>query len=104
MMITKSKLSKNKEKAKILLGEILGEKLTVIKSTCPELVGLSGIVVDETMNTFKIETIKKEEKIIPKKCCIFEISGVVIDGSEILYRPEDRLKKLWRKYYGVLQG
>ena len=60
---------------------------------------LRGKVVDETRNTFRLET-KSGEEIVPKKGTLFEfdLSGenAVVDGKKILHRPEQRIKALWR--------
>ena len=54
--------------------------------------------VDETKNTFIIETDDGKQKKIAKKTAKFEfnIEGkkIIIDGSKIVYRPEDRIKKV----------
>lgn len=59
--------------------------------------GLSGIVVDETKNTFTIES-AGTERMVPKSNNEFrftyEGSQMDIKGSEIQHRPEDRIKKV----------
>ncbi|MCQ2972389.1 MAG: ribonuclease P protein subunit [archaeon] len=72
-----------------------------------EVVGksLSGIVIDETKNTIKIEVDskgQKMEKLIPKNDSIFRFeipSGeiVEIDGKILSIRPEDRIKKRFKR-------
>ena len=58
---------------------------------------ISGVVVDETKNTFTIES-AGTDKMVPKMDNEFrftyEGNGIVIRGSEILHRPEDRIKKV----------
>ncbi|MDL2246194.1 ribonuclease P protein subunit [Methanobrevibacter sp. OttesenSCG-928-K11] len=67
---------------------------------------LKGIVIDETKNTLKIETIEENgnisEKIFPKDVSIFQFKlpngeFVEIDGKILLIRPEDRIKKRYKK-------
>ncbi|MCR4368425.1 MAG: ribonuclease P protein subunit [archaeon] len=62
---------------------------------------LRGIVVDETKNTIVIEDANGSEKIVPKAEAkfLFKIGKevAVVNGKEILYTPEQRLKALWRK-------
>ena len=63
---------------------------------------LNGIIIDETKNTIKIEGIDKSEKIIPKKgtMFVFEIPDgekIEIDGDILSIRPEDRIKKRFKK-------
>ena len=63
---------------------------------------LLGTVIDETKNTIKIEDANKNEKLIPKKGSIFlfEIPNgekVEVDGNILSIRPEDRIKKRFKK-------
>jgi len=85
-------------KKEIILGEIIGKKAEVIKSTSKEQHGIKGKIIDETMKTIIIENEKGEEKTIQKKGTTFKINGVEIQGKEILQRPEERIKKNWRKF------
>jgi ribonuclease P protein subunit POP4 len=63
---------------------------------------LKGTIIDETKNTIKIEGIDNCEKIIPKKgtVFVFEIPNgekIEIDGDILSIRPEDRIKKRFKK-------
>ncbi len=82
--------------------ELIGLKVKVIKSSDNARIGISGIIVDETQNTLKIQgkhNGKQKEFIIPKKECEFEFEigdeKVIIKGNEIAKRPQDRTKD-WR--------
>ena len=60
--------------------------------------------MDETKNTITIEDGEGYEKIIPKGSATFEFTlpnGVTIElkGEIIVSRPEDRIKKRFRKYW-----
>jgi len=59
--------------------------------------GISGKVVDETKNTFTIES-AGTEKMVPKPGNVFRFvmgkGNIDLEGSEILFRPEDRIKKI----------
>jgi len=61
---------------------------------------INGKVVDETKNLMLIEK-NGEIKKIPKKEAMFEFKigkkTVKVDGKKILFKPEQRLKVLWRK-------
>jgi ribonuclease P protein subunit POP4 len=77
--------------------EFIGLETTVVKSSNPDVVGISGKVVDETRNTLKILQ-DNTEKIIVKDTSVFEFvlpdeTVVEIDGKVIMGRPEDRLKR-----------
>ena len=63
---------------------------------------LKGTIIDETKNTIKIEGIDNTEKIIPKNgtIFIFEIPDgekIEVDGNILSIRPEDRIKKRFKK-------
>ena len=80
-------------KVKIFPGELIGEAITVVKSSNHALEGMSGKVVDETKSTIKIESSGKINTLL-KNAIAFKIisKGIVVDGRTILKRPEDRLK------------
>ena len=77
--------------------EFIGLETTIVKSSNPDVVGLSGKVVDETRNTLTILQ-DNTEKVIVKDTSVFEFvlpdkTVVEIDGKVIMGRPEDRLKR-----------
>jgi len=73
----------------------LGKKLTVMQSTNISLVGVWGVIVDETKYAFVVETNVKTI-MLQKHCCTFKIDDMIIEGSMLLHRPEEQLKK-WKK-------
>ena len=82
--------------------ELIGLKVKIVKSTDSTHEKITGKVVDETYNTLKIET-KEKEKIIPKKNTVFIFTlpngvKVQVDGSLLVSRPEDRIKKKFAKW------
>jgi len=63
---------------------------------------LKGTIIDETKNTIKIECEDFTEKMIPKmdSLFVFELPNgekVEIDGNILSIRPEDRIKKRFKK-------
>lgn len=82
--------------------ELIGLKVKVAKSTDPTQKNLSGTVVDETYNTLTIEAKGKEKKVVKSNCVfVFTLPGgtkVEVDGSVIVGRPEDRIKKKLPKW------
>ena len=63
---------------------------------------LKGTIIDETKNTIKIECEDCTEKMIPKmgSLFVFELPNgekVEIDGNILSIRPEDRIKKRFKK-------
>ncbi|EIN10421.1 RNase P/MRP p29 subunit [Punctularia strigosozonata HHB-11173 SS5] len=57
--------------AKLVKADFHGSIMTVRQSRNSALIGLSGIVVHETENTFKIVTPKDQVKVLPKQHSIF---------------------------------
>lgn len=79
--------------------ELIGLGAKIVGGSCAERNGTEGRIVDETKNTFTFET-RKGEKVVPKSECIFEFDlgkngSVIIEGKNILRKPEDRAKE-WR--------
>jgi len=79
---------------KLLKTDYHGCYLTVSRSKCPSYVGTSGIVIQETKNTFKIITEKDNIKMIPKAANVFtfECQGFVftLNGNHFRFRSSER--------------
>ena len=77
--------------------ELIGLNVTIRECKDPSWIGQSGIILDETKNTFLIK-IKDQKKVIAKETAIFEFEyggkKITLDGSKIAFRPEDRIKKV----------
>ena len=78
--------------------ELIGLIMEVEESSNRDMEGLFGRVVDETRNTFVIETEQEEEKQIPKTGNMFifvleDGTRARIRGDKLLARPEDRIKR-----------
>ncbi len=75
--------------------ELIGLQVHVVKASDPSQRDLSGRVVDETRNMLVVEVCGGEKR-IPKQGSRFRFDiqgGVEVDGDEIRFRPEDRVKK-----------
>ena len=77
--------------------ELIGLDVLVETSSEPGIVGLRALVVDETRNTFLLETERKVLR-IPKKNVnlIFLLSNgqrVRVTGSILTSQPENRISK-----------
>lgn len=75
--------------------ELIGLRVEVLNASDPSQARIRGLVVDETRNTLVVE-IEGAEKRIPKQGSRFRFDiqgGVEVDGDEIRFRPEDRVKK-----------
>ncbi len=77
--------------------ELIGLEVEIVKSTHPGYVGMRGQVVDETRRMLVIEKDGAEKK-VPKGACVFEFTDggrrERIDGADIEFRPEDRVKRV----------
>lgn len=83
-------------KNRLIKDELIGLPTTICECTDPTWVHRSGIIVDETKNTFLIDS-KGHMKRIAKNVAIFEFEvdqeKIRVPGSRLVYRPEDRIKK-----------
>lgn len=83
--------------------ELIGLKVVVSESSHKGYVGVSGLVVDETMNMLYVvhgDSIKA----LPKRVCtfVFELpdgTQVKVEGSLLVGRPEDRVKKPLKRFW-----
>lgn len=81
--------------------ELIGLHAKVVEGN-PSAVGIEGKIVDETMNTIKIED-KTKERTITKNGSRFMLTlpskkKILLEGSVIVARPEDRIKKQVKKW------
>ena len=77
--------------------EFIGLHVKIKECKDPSWIGKSGLILDETKNTFLIE-IDDQHKKIAKNIATFEFdvegNKISIDGLKIAFRPEDRIKKI----------
>jgi ribonuclease P protein subunit POP4 len=77
-------------------GRLVGRRARISASRDPKRAGLTGRIVDETKNTVTLHT-GSGRRTVPKPGQQFAIQHedrtVLLDGSEIAHRPEDRVKK-----------
>lgn len=81
----------------IICHEFIGTEGRVVRSSHASYVGLKGMVVDETKNTFIIFYEGRPKQVV-KNMAVFHFkfpdnTTVEIDGKLLVGRPEDRLKK-----------
>jgi ribonuclease P protein subunit POP4 len=81
--------------------ELIGLRVTLVQSTNRDAVGLSGRIIDESRNTFKLECCG-QEKTAAKHRNTFEFTmpegdTVRVAGDLVVGRPEDRVAKSLRK-------
>ena len=83
--------------------ELIGLNIEVKNSFDRNKIGLKGRIVDESKNTFTIESVKGEKKIPKKEVFIsFNLGNELIEmqGKKLQARPEDIGKAFGRKSYG----
>ncbi|HLE46940.1 MAG TPA: ribonuclease P protein subunit, partial [Candidatus Thermoplasmatota archaeon] len=81
-----------------LRGEFLGKPAEILDAPDPTLVGKSGTIVDESLNTLVLKTADRRTLRVAKAHTVFAIDmgngRVTVRGDRIRFRPEDRIKKV----------
>jgi ribonuclease P protein subunit POP4 len=81
--------------------EFIGLRVSVKDSSCKEFIGFSGKVIDETKNTLKLICDDNKVRVLPKYVCKFVFNipqgKVLVDGKDIVGRPEDRVSRLRKR-------
>ena len=80
----------------ILRHELIGLDVKVVRDSNPSNVSLSGKVIDESRNTLVIKQGEQEKMIAKQNACFsfsFPEGDVEVDGSALVGRHEDRVKK-----------
>ena len=74
--------------------EIIGLTIKITKAKNQSLVGLSGKVLDETKNSFVIETNSKRKTILKNQILELVIveKNVKVQAAALMKRPEERIK------------
>jgi ribonuclease P protein subunit POP4 len=81
--------------------ELVGMSAHIVEARDPSLVCRTGTIVDESKETFRLATADREIA-VPKSICVFGLKlssgdSVNVDGHLLRGRPEDRLKKTFRR-------
>jgi ribonuclease P protein subunit POP4 len=83
--------------------ELISLPIEIIDSKNKKNIGISGRVIDETRNMLVIEKTNGKEAKLVKDQCVFvfvlpDKTKVKVDGKILVGRPEDRIKKKFRKW------
>jgi len=75
---------------------VIGRLVEVINSTNPCMIGIKGVVLDETRNMLYVRTERGLKK-LPKVACHLRVylddgSQIDVDGRSIIGRIDERLK------------
>ncbi len=80
----------------VLKGELVGINLEVVDAKNKACIGIKGKIIDETKNTFTIQTKDNKRKMMHKNQVVLKIEKgnkeFLINGNLLKSRPEDRIK------------
>lgn len=79
--------------------DLIGLNVRVAVSTDPTQRGIAGKVIDETANMLTLSTVQGN-RMVPKHNSRFSFylpEEVMVDGNEIAFSPDERLKRLQRR-------
>jgi ribonuclease P protein subunit POP4 len=80
----------------IVLHELIGLKVKILKASDKKQSGSEGIVVDETRHTLLVKRGASVKRIIKKTATFKFYAGnkaFTVDGKEIDFRPEERTER-----------
>ncbi len=76
----------------------IGKEVVIVDSTDRKEVGIRGLVIDETKNTFLLLSGKREKMICKNRVALyFPREDVFIEGKDVQFRPEERVKKVLKR-------
>lgn len=82
--------------ALVIADEWIGLEVEVVESPNPCEVGIKGVVIDETMKTFRIRT-DRGIRTVEKRGRVFRVRYgkwvLRVRGDLVAFRPEERIKK-----------
>lgn len=91
--------------SKVSRSDVHGALVTIIKSACPSMEGLSGIVLYESTNMIHIITPTNKPRSIPKKGTVFTLPWksytFVIFGTHFRYSPAERSVKKYKLKHNI---
>ncbi len=85
----------------IVLHELIGLRVRVLRSEDRYQKNISGTVLDETKNTLLVDTERGMRRVV-KKTSVFrfyaERKSFIVKGEEINFRPDERIEKALKFY------
>ncbi|KAI8059157.1 ribonuclease P protein subunit p29 [Gongronella butleri] len=86
---------------KILKADLHGAIMTVTQCKNPAYVGMTGIMIQETMNLFCLLTKENQLKKIPKVCTVFQLQACgytfTIYGKQLQFRSAERAVRKFKQ-------
>ncbi|XP_058808403.1 ribonuclease P protein subunit p29 [Phymastichus coffea] len=85
----------------LIKADFHGAIVTIVQSKCPSTVGIRGIIIQDTKNTFRILSEDDVIRTIAKESCVFRIHlensiNIEIFGKELCIRPAERSVKKFK--------
>ncbi|MBM3200532.1 ribonuclease P protein subunit [Candidatus Woesearchaeota archaeon] len=83
----------------IVRSELIGLEAEIVDAENKSLIGMKGLIVDETKNMLAIESDGMVKRVVKSQVTLkilFQGQTFQIDGKVLVRRPEDRLKKIRR--------
>ena len=80
----------------ILQMPLISKNIEIIDSSDPSLIGIKGIILDETSRTLAIKS-QNRRLIVPKDVVKMKIEGHDITGRKVTQKPEDRINRRYRR-------
>ncbi|KAJ2809455.1 RNase P/RNase MRP complex subunit [Coemansia guatemalensis] len=86
---------------RLIKADLHGAKMSVVRARCPNFIGISGIMAQETKNAFKFITEDDRLVVVPKTHCVFALnlpSGAqcLIYGDQFMFRASDRASRKFK--------
>ncbi|KAJ2081263.1 RNase P/RNase MRP complex subunit, partial [Coemansia sp. RSA 988] len=86
---------------KLIKADLHGAKMSVVRARCPNFIGISGIMAQETKNAFKFITEDDRLVVVPKTHCVFAVvlpSGAqcLIYGDQFMFRASERASRKFK--------
>ncbi|XP_034949838.1 ribonuclease P protein subunit p29 [Chelonus insularis] len=85
---------------KLMRADLHGADMAVVKSKCPSLIGIRGILIQETKNAFRVIGEDNTVRTIPKMAVVVDIFLVGVKltlfGKEFCIRPAERCVKKFK--------
>ncbi|KAI4489404.1 hypothetical protein M0802_011159 [Mischocyttarus mexicanus] len=87
----------------LIKADFHGAKIAIVKSKCPSLVGINGIIVQDTKNTFRICCTDDVIRTVPKEAIVMNLYlhelTLQIYGKQLSVRPIERTVKKFKNVY-----
>ncbi|XP_015182552.1 PREDICTED: ribonuclease P protein subunit p29 [Polistes dominula] len=87
----------------LIKADFHGAKIAVVKSKCPSLVGINGIIVQDTKNTFRVCCTDDIIRTLPKESIVINVYlhklTLQIYGKQLTVRPIERTVKKFKNVF-----